>query len=285
MQTSDTMGSMSIKIYSAYRVDLQGKSLFQFSQEVREFMRPRMTEAVLDEFNAMAIRAYYKDQLRADGMLSQEDKPVSPWRAATKELDDYKENYDFSLILYTDPGDPQSQWTYIMPFGGNQWTSVFETYLNTLKAESFGYWNNTEAPEEVTGAQWAEREAIWTRIGLLDDLTPIECGLSVSMFASSWIQLLAYSPGWGAPEEEAKKSFERVIQQDKNSIQNISQTLATSVDVEQTYPKGEEVSTADVVRFMWSSARDEIREELAQKIQSILTVPTWKDLISRPQTS
>lgn len=58
-------------------------------------------------------------------------------------------------------------------------------FLELWKQQSwrrdFAYWNNTDAPEEMTEQAWAERERLWDLVFDKDAGAPAECGYSFTL--------------------------------------------------------------------------------------------------------
>lgn len=54
-----------------------------------------------------------------------------------------------------------------------------ELWKSQKEVSSYGYWNNTDYPEDVTGEEWEERKKVWMYDVELDDKKPKEAGMEI----------------------------------------------------------------------------------------------------------
>jgi hypothetical protein len=85
----------------------------------------------------------------------------------TKLLD-----FTFNIVLF-----PTEKHTLIIDFGGRIYSKIIPELIKVLELEEYGYWNNTDWPDNVTFEEWEQREQDWKDVLLkYPGAIPGECG-------------------------------------------------------------------------------------------------------------
>lgn len=272
---------MSTKLYSGYRLKLNGTPMPIFANEVRSVMNPLLRKVWQSTLCNMAIDAVHRRQLAGAELLpDQPHSQASPWSSVVMHLEDgVKDQTYFSLVLFTDPTDLAGEWTYLTVHTPRQWEAIFNgLFTASHQMESFGYWDNADKPEELTDEEWQNRYDVWDRIGVLES-SPVDCGISIEMFSDSWWDLEAMAPMWG-DDTALREVFANIIK-DPDFLDKRSKRLAPDVDGYQAFLSQSEnpTSATEVIAFLMDSSRSERRNQLAEAIKQIITVPSWEDIL------
>ena len=163
---------MSIKLYQGYRaagVAVDEDRLCAAARPLMDPMRDRLDAIVLAETAASAI-----DKANASGAAP----PPCPLDAAA---DAYRADQDQmdSRTVWQDPHraalwigrDPLSGDLAILLQGHRQYNEAMNQLPST---RPYGYWDNSDRPDDVSKAEWAERREFWQRVfvtGRYSDLT------------------------------------------------------------------------------------------------------------------
>ena len=148
---------MSTKIYCAWRVQIKDLNSFI------DFVRPQVysySEKIISNIMGAVTNEYVKTKKIEHPYFSEErikiDRAIELCRDVSKQdKRSPRVDIDFSLNiwLYRDSA-------YIIPIG------EYKNFEVPDFSEEYGYWNNTDRPEEVTEKQWEERCDTWDKINL-----------------------------------------------------------------------------------------------------------------------
>lgn len=167
---------MSTVIYTAYRSKL-GVNPFALSEKIRDTLMPKIEDKIRDqvkfwqampevEFRAMVTNMELK---RPNGMeLTLPDK-LTPLTYSdvlqacykNQAINPYKNSFDLNFRL-TFRGYKNR--VYVIPctgcfYGNGSLTSKWVESVPGL--EEYGYWNNTDQPDNISNQAWAKRSEAW----------------------------------------------------------------------------------------------------------------------------
>lgn len=146
---------MSIKIYNAYLFPGSHnellKRLIGLKNDYRRFIKKQSEWMGVE--NIVSAEEIKKDELKAiDKVMKYLLKKVT---GTTKVTDLF-----YCAILYFPVKYKRKTYNLICDFTKGQFNLT--KLIPELKA--FGYWNNTDPPEEVTEEEWALRRDIWNKV-------------------------------------------------------------------------------------------------------------------------
>lgn len=165
---------MSTKIYEGLKIELgPEQSLFQLANKMR---------TILEEGVHKQVRENLADEIR--GAIVKAITPPVPEKE--KEQQSY---LDVLTEVFMKPSDeePTASLMFVEPEGRNyllaaplgRITGDMHKQLLALEGVSdYGYWNNTDRPEDVTDQEWDTRRQDWDAIGYGP---AIDYGLSIQL--------------------------------------------------------------------------------------------------------
>ena len=175
---------MSTKIYNGH--EIVGHTLESFLAAVQAW-RALFERKASDLARAFvvqhAVRSFDKIQLG----LKQPTKPDLLFTAQMALLDRQTEviatkkrdtavDFGMTVVLF-----PINSRLLAIPFIENR--ELAELWRKQAWWREFGYWNNTDRPDNVSDSQWDEREALWEKVLGPDCRSPAEKGYSVTVVA------------------------------------------------------------------------------------------------------
>lgn len=200
---------MTYKLYTAYRLPYDGTVLGmkKISKSLREDITVILHKDMLQERLAGAALSYDKvTLLTADkekfGGLKLPENYSSNYSAWFNEMAEHRganmeeEERVPYVTLLVDEQTPE--WLYLIP--RNIPINSLDTLLlsDTYNAEEYGYWNNSEHPEEITKEEWDSRKETWERMGVWKESVE-ECGWGVHIIAGFMLRGMV----WNSSDEEA----------------------------------------------------------------------------------
>lgn len=133
------------------------------------------------------------DWVRLCDIFAKSDKPFEIARGITDEIHRGLNgcNPTCSVVLYA---SRRKRGSIIYDTFGldNAQSKIVKKALAPLKSKDFGYWDNTDMPEDVTVKEWVERLKDWNLIfsGTTSNKgrwkTPAECGASFDFITKEW---------------------------------------------------------------------------------------------------
>jgi len=179
---------MSIKIYNGYRIPAMSIA------ETLKWIKPckdTCQEHVVSKYKKDIVdQAYGYMDSRDLGLLDEEitalngDKiktNASPIFIAWQYIVCAQEmvklgkgslyNYNSSVVIIPCNLDNLA----LLYYSDNEIVNIWESHD---EVERFGYWNNTDKPDELTDDQWSERERIWSPVF---DNAPIDVGMTIQL--------------------------------------------------------------------------------------------------------
>ena len=175
---------MSTKIYTAYRFP-KTLGLFDVMAKVREdglvVVKQRM-------------RHYY-DVIKEQGKTVEETHEIITkfYKEAVVSSEKNPFNFDMCIGIHE-----YEDYYYLIPYGVIEYDR-WDFLDNNLRLEEFGYWDNTEKPENILDKRWDERERIWE--GIIDAGWQRQLVCVISEFDDFW----RISPWLDLKREEFKK--------------------------------------------------------------------------------
>lgn len=181
---------MSTKIYNGYRVYIGTENsltrAMKLLDEIRTYMRSAVERTVLQELIREAVGIYDTRTLRAHGLLpahpSEQDLDSPLYAAYHKYVDNPALMHgqdvgdEFTLTVHHHDSDPEN--LYLMAFGQ---TDLFDAeFLGRENFFEFGYWDNTDRPDDVSEEEWHHRDVMWDKLGVYD-YPPVVAGLSMKV--------------------------------------------------------------------------------------------------------
>lgn len=181
---------MSTKIYNGFKLNFAGnfselrKDLMQMSKSV---IKPK----VIELFNAVLANMVYTEfdtrlfEANKDWDSKTEVKVsdfsgayVEAWHKLCGRIQDIGEtryrdtlvDFEFSIVLF-----PMANKMLGIPFTSNR--ELEKLWFRRSDVEQYGYWNNTDPPEDVTEEEWDARGAEWDE-ALGESGIPAESGFT-----------------------------------------------------------------------------------------------------------
>lgn len=175
---------MSSKIYGGLRSTIRDP--FELGLKVREIIEPifmrKVDEAVtlldanpetnLDNF------FYPLGGKPVDRGFDNADTVINAVEKLRKSVRRTFSDYDFGYEVILIPNRYSAEKPLLMIFSeaSDEYTQAL---LDADVVEEYGYWDNTDRPEEVTAKEWKQRKKAWG--ALLESFTsPAEIGLSIA---------------------------------------------------------------------------------------------------------
>lgn len=101
------------------------------------------------------------------------DLIVALQRTASHTFSDLDFGYDAILVPNGHGISHQPLVLVFSEHGGNEYRKAL---MDAGVTEEYGYWNNSDGPDEMSAAAWAEREKAWSKLNV-----PSQDGLSIPM--------------------------------------------------------------------------------------------------------
>lgn len=256
---------MSTKIYNGYRVDADSleqavKIIFSFKKEAKEFAY----EMALTEYTKEAVEIFDSNILALAGLNNIESAVPSSsalsinfskkWDELAKEPE-HERKIDLNIILYPQKFTVDNKSFFIftahMPSSAEKWMS--EKYKNKIK--EFGYWDNTDRPEEVTSKEWTIRKKCWQKALLNSSGIPMQEGMNINLASVDKLtfsyhkereekiqdiqSVLDKNISWSSPEKRVKKFvnekltekvFQSLLPKDKKDSDHSSLSIYMKAD-------------------------------------------------------
>lgn len=166
---------MSTKIHDGYRLPAD-TSMFGLLRELRKSITPTYEDLYA---TAVVRQATFDadDILRGDTNESGTVKVSSPLTAAVLTLDRAHHqiaktgqrnpglDLNFEVVVMCDPQDPGDLYAIIY----TEQDAYRDAWNRIEGVEPFGYWNNTDRPDDITDDEWDSRRRTWNRV--IPDLT------------------------------------------------------------------------------------------------------------------
>lgn len=206
---------MSTKIYYAYRTK-RGVDKWRVVKEIRrralENVQARLRELFTRLRTDEEVKEFVKEELKGSSKvkgLRHVKKFFTYMEISRYVYEKYKAQYS---SLQRSPWDLSVAFTvrhragrfYIIPYCGEGMFSVLNFLSGMDELEEYGYWNNTDKPDEVSEAAWNWRAKIWDDfIHEWDDCFTVD--------VLTPMNYIYKSPGLEMAQEEAAKKKEESL--------------------------------------------------------------------------
>jgi hypothetical protein len=167
---------MSTKIYSGlrFRRGVDAAKAKAALDRARNRIQPNVEKAFMETVVRLLV-------FRADVQMVGLEAPGKG--VAIQFFDDMQAlcktgDYDLRVELFLDPA---GRYVYAIPYGSRAMNRLLME--NLPEAESYGYWNNTDAPDDVSAREWNRRGVVWDRV-LGDTGIPSRNGLLFEMISA-----------------------------------------------------------------------------------------------------
>lgn len=263
---------MSTKIHSGYRLRA-GVDMFTLAKKTREVFLPILQKDTASELLREIVFAYDRldfnedtkqDYLRAKDL---EGKEITEWTVryrCIKDLAEYmKENPKWYQIRLGFAPDPETKMMLCYFSGKHVYEDVFEDFNEVAE---YGYWNNSEPPENVTDEEWDERKKVWNRV-----LAPTDI-IQTAMLMSSAVADYEISPFSFDYETMQELGVEFPTREER--IKNLAEILALKTIVL-------DATQADFFEAFNRAMRDtKLLESKAAEVDETLRDLSFDDLIT-----
>lgn len=185
---------MSTKLHHGYRL-AEGVDPFDFLATVRAHIDPvrdradarvlaERAVAIVDKAAVHGLTTHAGDNL-ADLMKTPLASAYLAWEDEQAKLRETDRRHDPNRVELSFGRDPLTGRYGVLLFADE--ATLIAAFEAMPEVEAYGYWNNTDRPDEVTEAEWDERRAFWDRV-LPGYQPPAEVMLSWSLRGT-------YNPG------------------------------------------------------------------------------------------
>jgi hypothetical protein len=217
---------VSTKLYNGYRIHGAERTteLYAFVAELRSALEPAYTD-LAGHLLAKTATTFADAYLRGEEMTlpipHRPGQPVSthPYFDALFVLDAQKRALDAdsrrrpawdlsaSVAILCDPDDT----TILYALFFCEQDVYREVFEGLGQVESFGYWNNTDRPGDLTQEEWAARAVTWERVLAHYASTPAQLGLTWELLGQTHDIGLTWDPSWLEPYLPDKAARARQI--------------------------------------------------------------------------
>ena len=284
---------MSIKIYDGLIIERE-LSLAQLRSMAAK-ARARFDELVersLTEAAARAAASAHDQALlgRRDPKKEGSGEELSPWRSALsvggRSIDEQREADKRGERVWL----PLSFEAALMPIGpgkilalGFGTQELQEEFVKAFKARPYGYWDNTDPPEDVDARAWSQRKRDWQKaLGAKWQWSPAEAGLTAQLTSSK------YKSWWQPEAEQAGEALRAdAFSPRARAFKLACDELVNFIMVERESEfKGKELSAfvhvhGDAREWLASEEGQDQARRLAEKIEPLLPVLTL-DRVKKP---
>lgn len=155
---------MSTTIFTGFRIPMT--EMYEFSQFIdsaRKLLYNKWIEDYLRDIARSATRVYDSHLLDMN-LIDSNSSPITPFkhimfkefRAKSDDRDTLWARNETYLYLIPQPD-------YLIGLTNQTW--AFDTLIESnLGVEEFGYWNNTDKPDNLTEEEWEFRKQVWDNL-------------------------------------------------------------------------------------------------------------------------
>lgn len=179
--------SMSTKLHHGYRL-AEGVDPFDFIATVRAHIDPvrdradarilaERTVTIIDKAAVHGLVTHAGDDL-ASLMKTPLTAAYVAYEYEQAELRQTDRRHDPNRFELSFGRDPQTGRFGVLRFADE--AALIDAFDAIPEVEAYGYWNNTDRPDDVTEAEWVDRREFWERV-LPGYSTPVEVMLGWSL--------------------------------------------------------------------------------------------------------
>jgi hypothetical protein len=174
---------VSTKIYNGYRL-APDTDLWEFTERLRSEGNPRRDALDLEVITA-AAESVAARQATVDGKVTERSREAHlmggyhAWDEAMRQLAESRLGDPHQLDV-TFIRDPETNRILALLYAGSK---IEEVFTGQPEVTEYGYWDNTDQPEDVTDEEWEERRVTWDRCLGYDP--PVRRGVSFQLRGSA----------------------------------------------------------------------------------------------------
>lgn len=159
---------MSTKIYNGFRLTMRQPTMQRIAAMVNNDIRP-WAQAEASKMLNMFLKSggHYSEWLDRRRQVS-----------FTKERD-MAVDTEFRLVFFPHPKTAQ-----VYGIAYVEHARWFDRWLKVKGVREFRYWNNADAPDNITQKCWDQRGRVWDEV-LVDNKTPALCGFTIDV--TDWL--------------------------------------------------------------------------------------------------
>lgn len=254
---------MSTKIYDGLRIDqIPGRTIFTVAREIREALHDALRKQSVED-NARAMRALLIRNTQ-DTSSQQKSQPNGTFvdymtHLFINQKDD--DAFDLSFMLFEVPG--KDYWLGD-PIGRHSWLASKVVDVKEIEGvREWGYWNNTDQPEDVTDEEWDVRRQDWDVVGFGP---VVDYGLSIRI-SDYHLHPVNYVPRYTSEERE---ELARQVFTDREKLAQRATVEALFAGVLKALPKDHDLSPFRVYMDINDAAK-----ELLERDSSVVSVPEY----------
>lgn len=148
---------MSTKIYDGCRL-AEGVDVFDFTVKLRDVFLPIYEDVVAGWVVRLAAACLKKSRLTGEKQFR---SPLFEGFEAFSELDRGM-NFRLTEFVVAFAKDPLTGRIHARPYMDANY--YYDAWYSLAEVERYGYWNNTDQPDDVSDEEWEERRAAWDRV-------------------------------------------------------------------------------------------------------------------------
>lgn len=181
---------MSIKIYSGYTLK-PDTNVFEFTEKLRGVLNPirdRIDAEIIYgyavmEFDSNLFSNNLDVELKTENELKRTvwNTGLSNYIKDQKNVNKNSYSYDPNRFEATFGRDERTGRILVITYCENK--QLMDAWHSLPEVSEYGYWNNTDEPENVTSEEWDERGNVWDRV--IGHNAPSEGMLSFVLRATS----------------------------------------------------------------------------------------------------
>lgn len=168
---------MSTKIYSGLKVDLRGRSVFEFADEVRAVVsRTVRTRQATDLAQRVATLLDHADHTQAELTEPPLLAAIEQWRDDNRHFAVTASDAPFRFQMQLLAG-PDTVLGLVFESSDEYRAAIME-HIDGVT--DYAYWDNSDRPDDVSRHEWGARKAAWAE-ALGPDWTPAKHGISIEL--------------------------------------------------------------------------------------------------------
>lgn len=182
---------MSIKIYDAYKINLNLNKSFKILKELQLEYRKEERSILYSKILKSVVKKIDLNKVEGEkfefSLLGDFDKKLQRLSDGVSilgyHLEEYKINskkdylthfdkvHDFKILLYPIRANETLIKVY---FSDTHQERIFEQFLKKHSIEDYSYQNSTDKPEKISSKDWNKRIKDWKKVGIVSS-PPIDC--------------------------------------------------------------------------------------------------------------
>lgn len=159
---------MSLKVYTAYKLDGKKHDIWEFIRKVKPLAIGQLRKRLMVHYGIMMRSDGYTNTIKKKLNIPN-DRDVTLMNCARYMDMEYREqasssqrspyDLDTGIRIMEYKGD-----YYMIPYAGDGCSQILDFLKNLPELQEYGYWNNSDMPEEITDREWEERGVVWDHL-------------------------------------------------------------------------------------------------------------------------